>query len=120
MKNQFLLEKRKRLLRRQRKTRLKLLGTATRPRLVVVKTLKHTSCQLIDDKANRVLLGMTDLKLREDSKSKTEKACLLGEKIGELLKRKKINRIVFDRHGYPFRGRVKALVDGLQKQGIKL
>lgn len=117
MKDKKLLEKKERLLRRQRKTRLKMLGTKVCPRLVVVKSLKHTFCQLVDDKANKVLLGMTAPPLK--GANKTERARLLGKKLGKLLLRKKIQKIVFDRHGYKFQGRIKALAEALQKQGIK-
>lgn len=103
--------------RRHARVRSKLSGEEKRPRLVVFRSLKNIYAQLIDDKNGKVLAGASDLK---DTKgTKTERAKKVGINIAELAKEKKIESVVFDRNGYKYHGRVKALAEGAREGGLK-
>ncbi len=102
----------------------KIFGTTERPRLVVYRSLRYMHAQLIDDSKNMVLVGLMN-KTKDVSteiakaKSKTEAANILGKVLAEKAKKKKIKEIVFDRNGYIYHGRVKALADGAREGGLK-
>ncbi len=102
----------------------KIFGTTERPRLVVYRSLRYIHAQLIDDSKRMVLVGLMD-KTKDVSteiakaKSKTEAANILGKVLAEKAKKKKIKEIVFDRNGYIYHGRVKALADGAREGGLK-
>jgi large subunit ribosomal protein L18 len=99
-------------------TRKKCLGTAQRPRMTVRRTLRHMIVQVVDDQLGKSLFqinsGVLDLK----GKKKTEMAKALGEAAAERLKTLGIQQIVFDRSGYVFHGRVKAVADGARSKGL--
>ena len=117
----------KRTIRRQRikkHIRKKVYGTSERPRLAVFRSLKHIQAQLVDDTANRTLLTVSsqskDLKGDiQKAKGKIEVARMIGKAVGEEAKKKKIEQVVFDRSGYLYHGRVKALADGAREAGLK-
>src|SRR5882757_7985816 len=94
--------------RRHFRVRKKVNGTAERPRLVVYRSLKHVYAQLVDDNAQRTLLTVTDNGL--DGK-KVEKSFEVGKRIAERAKEAGLTSIVFDRGGYLYHGRVKAVAD---------
>lgn len=104
--------------RRHIRIRAKIKGTSTRPRLVVYRSLSHTYAQLIDDDKKVILLSSSDMKLK-DKGTKTEKAKKVGEEIASQAKEKKIEAVVFDRNGYKYHGRVKAVADGAREGGLK-
>ena len=104
------------IIRRQRRTRAKISGTAVRPRVSVFKSLMHTSVQAIDV-ARKTLAAMTDKTLKVKG-TKSDKAAALGEEFGKKLKTLKIEAIIFDKGAYKYHGRVKALADGIRKAGI--
>jgi len=108
----------KTLARDQRKNRIraKVSGTAERPRLVVFRSNIHITAQLIDDKSGKTLLSAHDVK---EKGSKMEKAQKVGQSLAELAKTKKIETCVFDRSGYKYHGRVKALADAAREGGLK-
>ena len=106
-------EKRTRRHLRVRKT---LSGTAERPRLVVFRSLKHITAQLVDDVQGRTLFTVTDTKL--DGK-KAEKSAQVGKLVAERAKEAGITRVVFDRAGYQYHGRVKAVADGAREGGLE-
>ena len=108
-------EKRK---RRHARVRAKVSGTAARPRLVVFRSLMNTYAQLIDDENSIILIGTSDLKSK-DKGTKTEKAKKVGEDLAKKAGEKKITTVVFDRNGYKYHGRVKALADGAREAGLK-
>lgn len=110
----------KELTRQRRKARIraKVKGTAERPRLVVFRSLMHVYAQLIDDESGKTLLSTSDLKGKSKGK-KTDSAKNAGMKIAELAKEKKISSVVFDRNGYKYHGRVKALAEGAREGGLK-
>jgi len=111
-------EKRKRRHFRVRKT---ISGTAERPRLVVFRSLKHIHAQLVDDERGAVLLGVTD---RSEGVAKTDGGKVaagfaVGIALAERAKAQGVTRVVFDRAGYAFHGRVKAVADGARKGGLE-
>ena len=102
--------------RRHMRLRRKVVGTGERPRLVVFRSLKHIYAQIVDDVSKRTLFSVGDGKL---SGKKTERATQVGKTIAEQAKSAGIARVVFDRAGYRFHGRVKALADGAREGGLE-
>lgn len=109
--------KRSNIARRKIRTRSRIKGTATKPRVSVFKSLMHNSVQAIDDVAGKTLAAMTDKNLKVKG-TKTDKAAALGEAFGKKLKDIKIDSVIFDKGAYKYHGRVKALADGIRKAGI--
>ncbi len=104
--------------RRQTRVRSKVKGVTSKPRLNVYRSIKATYASLIDDEKRITLITVSDLK--DDSKAtKTEKAKKLGEEIAKFAKENKITTVVFDRNGYKYHGRVKAIADGAREGGLK-
>lgn len=109
----------KKTLNRERRRvaiRAKIKGTSERPRLVVFRSLNSIYAQIIDDSAGKTLCAASDMKSKK--KGKVEKAKEVGQNIGKLAKEKKIGSIVFDRAGYKYHGRVKALADAAREAGL--
>ncbi|MDP8267825.1 MAG: 50S ribosomal protein L18 [Candidatus Tenebribacter davisii] len=102
--------------------RSKVFGTPERPRLAVFRSLKNISAQIIDDTTGTTLVSYStitkDLKI-DRSKKKTEQSFEIGQKLGEIALKKGIKKVRFDRAGYLFHGRVKALADGARKAGLE-
>lgn len=109
--------------RRHVRVRKNLAGTAERPRLNVFKSLSAIYAQVIDDQSGRTLLSAStvDHELREKVKGlkKAEQAKLVGQALAERAKSKGIQSVVFDRGGYRYSGRVKALADGAREGGLQ-
>lgn len=102
--------------------RTRIFGTKTRPRLSVFRSQKHLLTQLIDDESGRTLVALSDKNLTDSSvkgKTKKEKAFLVGKLMAEKAKEKKINRVVFDRGGYVYTGRVRELANGAREGGLE-
>ncbi|HSB02472.1 MAG TPA: 50S ribosomal protein L18 [Anaerolineales bacterium] len=110
-------------VRRHVRVRKSLAGTAERPRLNVYKSLSAIYAQVIDDQAGRTLLSAStiDRELREKTKGlkKSEQAKLVGQALAERAKSQGIQTVVFDRGGYRYSGRVKALADGAREGGLQ-
>jgi large subunit ribosomal protein L18 len=102
--------------RRHLRLRNKVSGTAERPRLVIFRSLKHIYAQLVDDTTMRTILTVSDNTF--DGK-KTEKSSQVGKTIAERAKAAGITRVVFDRGGYQYHGRVKAVADGAREGGLE-
>jgi large subunit ribosomal protein L18 len=102
---------------RQRRIRAKVIGSATKPRLAVYKSLTAIYAQLIDDASGKTLAAASDLKIKKGKKS--EKAAEVGKAIAEAGKAAKIEKVVFDRGGFPYHGRVKILADAAREAGLK-
>ncbi len=110
-------------LKRQIRVRRKVFGTSERPRLAVTKTLSNIFVQLIDDEKNMTLLSASTL----DEKIKGSKiyggnakaATMLGQILTQIAKEKGITKIVFDRRGRPYHGRIKALAEAARKAGLE-
>lgn len=111
-----------RRLRRHRRVRRKVTGTAERPRLVVHRSLKNMEGQIVDDTSGTTLLGISTLAsdIREqDDLSKTDRGRAAGKLLAERAKEKGITKVVFDRGGYPYHGRVKAFAEGAREGGLE-
>lgn len=102
---------------RHLRVRKKVTGTAERPRLVVYRSIKHIYAQLVDDDAQRTILTVTDQGI--DAKKKTEKSSEVGKRLAAKAKDAGITRVVFDRAGYRYHGRVKAVADGAREGGLE-
>ena len=103
--------------RRHNRIRSKIQGTAERPRLSVFRSLSNISAQLIDDSTGKVLVASSSLKIKKVKKS--EVATQVGAEIAKLAKTKKITACVFDRGGYLYHGRVKALAEAAREGGLQ-
>jgi large subunit ribosomal protein L18 len=102
----------------------KIVSTAEKPRLVVYRSLRYMHAQIVDDKSNKVLVGVMNkskdaIGELKNAKNKTEAAKIVGKIIAEKAKQKKIKSVVFDRNGYIYHGRVKALADGAREGGLE-
>lgn len=102
---------------RHARIRKTIKGSDARPRLSVYRSLKAIHAQLIDDDACKTLLSESSLKIKKGTK--TEKAKLLGLALAAKAKEKGIKEVVFDRSGYKYHGRVKALAEGAREGGLK-
>jgi large subunit ribosomal protein L18 len=109
-------------LRRQARVRKKLTGTGQRPRLCVFRSASHIYAQLIDDEKGVTLAAASTLspEVKESVKGlkKTEQAKAVGKAIGEAVKDKGFASVVFDRNGFLYHGRVKALSEGAREAGL--
>lgn len=109
--------------RRHLRIRRKVIGTLERPRLCVYRSLKHIYAQVIDDAAGRVLVSVSSnsKEAREGGASggNVPSARVVGQLIAEKAKAAGINQVIFDRGGYLYHGRVKALADGAREKGLK-
>jgi large subunit ribosomal protein L18 len=103
--------------RRHLRVRKKVTGTAERPRLVIFRSLKHISAQLVDDVARRTIATVTSTTI--DGGKKTEKSTEVGKLIAAKAKDAGITKVVFDRAGYKYHGRVKAVADGAREGGLE-
>ena len=108
-------------LRRQVRVRKKVSGTAERPRLVVTRSSKHITAQVVDDAVGKTLAYASSMEgdLRSEHGDKTEKAKLVGGRVAERAKAAGIDGVVFDRAGNKYHGRVAALADGAREGGLK-
>jgi large subunit ribosomal protein L18 len=108
--------------RRHLRVRKKVSGTGERPRLVVFRSSKHIYAQLVDDTRSVTLLGAADTSegITLAGKGKTAKSFALGQLIAARAKEKGITTVVFDRGGYQYHGRVKAVAEGARKGGLVL
>lgn len=103
---------------RKARVRAKIIGSADRPRLSVFRSSVHIYAQIINDNLGKTLVSASDLVLKEKGK-KTEMAEKVGEALAKKAIAKKIKKIVFDRNGFKFHGRVKALAEGARKGGLE-
>jgi large subunit ribosomal protein L18 len=108
-------------LRRQARVRKKVAGTSERPRLVVTRSSKHITAQVVDDAVGKTLAYASSMEgdLRSERGDKTEKAKLVGGRVAERAKAAGIDGVVFDRAGNKYHGRVAALADGAREGGLK-
>ncbi len=117
--NEKLLARKK----RHRRVRRKVSGTADRPRLNVYRSLKHIYAQLIDDQAGITLVSASSLEpgLRNQLSPSGNSAAakVVGERLAERAREKGIEQVLFDRGGYLYHGRVKALAEGARENGLK-
>src|SRR5437870_3018414 len=109
-------------IRRHARVRKTLAGSPERPRLSVFRSSTHIYAQVIDDVARRTLAAASDLdadvRKSRDGKRKTELATIVGKLLAQRAKAAGVERVVFDRGGYRFHGRVKALADAARESGL--
>ncbi|MFN2147340.1 MAG: 50S ribosomal protein L18 [Anaerolineales bacterium] len=110
-------------LRRHHRVRRKVAGTTERPRLNVFRSLNQIYAQVIDDSTGTTLVAVStlqdDLKASLKGLNKTEQAKLVGTAIAQAAKEKGIKQVVFDRGGYQFHGRVRALAEAAREAGLE-
>jgi large subunit ribosomal protein L18 len=106
--------------RRHERVREKVRGSAARPRLAVYRSLTHIYAQLVDDDAGKTLAAASSLDAKDAKGKKTEIAKNVGAMLGDRAKQKGVTEVVFDRGGYRYHGRVKALADGVRAAGVKV
>jgi large subunit ribosomal protein L18 len=109
--------------RRHMRIRKKVMGTAERPRLTVFRSLNHIYAQLVDDLAGRTILTVSDrdkevVPQLGSAKGKIQAGKLVGKQIAAKAKEKGIERVCFDRGGYLYHGRVKAVAEGAREGGL--
>ena len=116
----------KKVARERRKKHIKkrVVGTPKRPRLVVFRSLNHIYAQLVDDFSGKTLVAASstskDISAEiASAKTKTEKSKAVGKFLAESAKKKKISQVIFDRGGYLYHGRVKALAEGAREGGLE-
>jgi large subunit ribosomal protein L18 len=116
-------EKRDARERRHVRVRAKVKGTPERPRLAVYRSLEHIYAQVIDDIAGHTLASAStidaEIKKAIKGKHKTEEAKIVGQFIAARAKKAGVTRVVFDRGGHMYHGRVKALADGAREAGLE-
>ncbi len=109
--------------RRHTRVRKHVQGTPARPRLNVFRSLAEIYAQVIDDEAGHTLVAAStvdhELRVQMSGKKKSEQARLVGKAVAERAKEKGISKVVFDRGGYRFTGRVKALADSAREAGLE-
>jgi large subunit ribosomal protein L18 len=109
--------------RRKASIRKKVSGTPERPRLSVFRSAKHVYAQVVDDVAHKTLVTVSTLDEKVKGEltglKKTDRAKKIGAAIAERCKEKGIDKVVFDRNGYIYHGRVKALADAAREAGLK-
>ena len=109
--------------RRHARVRIKVKGTESRPRLCVFRSLNHIHAQLIDDSIGQTLVSMSTLdsqvRSKTDGMGKSKKAEIVGTLLAEKALNKGVKQVVFDRGGYKYHGRVKALAEAARKAGLE-
>jgi len=122
-----MLKKQLKRQRRHRRVRAKIKGTVKVPRLCVFRSAKHIYAQLINDEKGKTLIAASDLEIKKStgskiSKSKKEKRFIEAYEVGKLIAqkavKKEIKKVMFDRGGYKYHGKVKALAEGAREGGL--
>lgn len=124
-----MLEKQEKRIKRHNKIRAKVSGTKDKPRLCVFRSAKHIYAQLIDDDKRKTIVSVKDSEVKvlkskpkegeKEMAGKVAKAFELGKLLAQKATEEKIEKVVFDRGGYKYHGRVKALADGAREGGLK-
>ncbi len=104
---------------RHKRIRAKIFGTSQKPRLSVFRSAKSIYAQIIDDEKHETIVSAKCQEIKTKDKNKTSQAYAVGEIIAQKALEKKVKEVVFDRGGYMYHGRVKALADGARKKGLK-
>ena len=110
--------------RRRGRIRKKIRGTEERPRLVVFRSLRHIYAQLVNDSAHKTLLTVSDLSPEvkdqiKEKDSKIDHSVIVGKALAEKALSRKIENVVFDRGGFRYHGRIKALADAAREAGLQ-
>jgi len=115
------MEKYKQRVQRKKRMRTRMLVSSDRPRLTVFRSNKYIYAQIIDDSKRKTIVAYSskDLPKTKVGKSGVEVAMAIGEELAKKAKAKKIKKVVFDRGGYRYHGKVKALAEGARKGGLE-
>lgn len=111
--------KRQKRIRRHQRVRAKIYGTKEAPRLSVFKSNRHIFAQVVDDESGRTIISAHDLARTKGKTDKTAKAAAVGEVLAKKIKEAGISKIVFDRGGFKYHGRIKAVAEQLRKGGVE-
>ena len=110
-------------IKRRRRIRKRVQGTTGRPSLCVFRSAKHIYAQIIDDTSGLTLVSASstesDVRKREAFESKVALATFIGKQVGERAREKGIKKVVFDRNGFLYHGRVKAVSEGARESGLE-
>ena len=109
-------KKQEKRIRLKKKIRTKVFGTSVRPRLSVFRSNEYIYAQIINDETGKTLFSVSDLKAKTGTK--TERATSIGAELAKLAITKGVKSCVFDRNGFKYTGRVRALADGARKAGL--
>jgi len=108
--------------KRQRHGRVKIFGSAEKPRLVVYRSLKNMNAQIVDDTQNKTLFSLStqskEIKEKFPSAGNLKAAEFFGERFGRMAKEKGITKVIFDRAGFLYHGRIKIFADSVRKGGL--
>jgi large subunit ribosomal protein L18 len=104
--------------RRHARVRATVLGTVERPRLSIFRSNKFIYAQIIDDEAGKTLVSASDMALKGKKKGKIDSSKTIGTELAKKAKEKNITKVVFDRGGYLYAGRVKAVAEGAREGGL--
>jgi large subunit ribosomal protein L18 len=113
------LTTRDRRARRHKRVRKDVFGTAKRPRLVVFRSNRGIAAQLVDDSAGKTLAAASSLSVRAAKGNKTDQAAAVGKLLAENAKSAGVKTVIFDRGGYLYHGRVKALAEAAREGGLQ-
>ncbi len=117
------IDRRAARLRRHRRVRKRVVGTPERPRLNVFRSLRHIYAQVIDDSQERTLVSAStidrEVEAQLDGLNKTDQARVVGKVLAERALDQGISTVVFDRGGYKYHGRIKALADAAREGGLE-
>jgi len=116
-------KKNRQRIQRKKRIRKKISGTAVLPRMTVYRSLNHCYVQLVDDQSGRTLLGLStisgNLRAELATTGNVDAARKLGEAVAERALQLNITKVVFDRNGFLYHGRVKAIADGARAKGLQ-
>ena len=112
-------QKIKRRVRRKAGIRKRIIGTPQRPRLTVYRSSKHIYAQVIDDLAGKTLLAASTIQIKQASSGNVDAATAIGTAVAEQAKSSGIEQVAFDRNGYKYHGRVKALAEAARAAGLR-
>lgn len=113
-----MLAKQEKRHRRHKRIRVRIKGTADRPRLCVFKSTKRIYAQLIDDQKGKIVALASDLEFKKNKEKKIDKAKEVGKLIASKAKAIKIEKVVFDKAGYKYHGRIKSVAEGAREGGL--
>jgi len=111
-------KKQEKRYKRHKRIRSKVKGTKERPRFSIFRSNQYIYVQLIDDVNGKTLVSLNDRDIKKSKLSKIETAKKIGKEIAKKALEKKISKVVFDRGGYKYHGRIKAVADGAREGGL--
>lgn len=112
-------DKRDLRLKRKKRTRMRMEGTEERPRLSVYRSSRHVYAQVINDLTGSTVVSVSSFKKGGADRANTELCTELGKKLAAKCKEKNVTKVVFDKNGYSYHGRVKAFADGAREGGLQ-